>query len=295
MEMRARLLKGATALLYLGPLLAGLGGYGWTLVPTFVAIFVLWQMIVRPHQWPTSLSDLQSRDLWVGIAAQIAVQILLVAVFFGVGRGIGGAAGTVPMYSQAVPVAMSFLSIPICRLLWNPWKGDTFEQPADEAPQTLDPNNITERLALADRLLQPLQDMNGRVSEADALRHLQAMAKHVDHTALRDALIVRVCKGDASQAIRTALVVQTTDPMLMDLLEEDSLTRVLQALPEDPALVGLFAERVRAAIGDDADLAVCVPPDLALHAMAKRLGGEVSDALLALARLRTVERNSISA
>ncbi|MGL5008628.1 MAG: hypothetical protein ACRC6I_02000 [Paracoccaceae bacterium] len=289
--MRARLLKGATALLYFGPLLAGLGGYGWSLVPSFVAIFVLWQMIVRPHQWPTTLTELKRGELWVSMASQVAVQILLVVVCFGVGRGIGGATGSLPLYSHVLPLSVSFLSIPVCRLLWNPWKGDTFE-PRDEAepPQTLDPNNIGESLALADRLLQPLQDMNGRVTEGEVLRHLQAMAKHVDHASLRDALIARLGRPDASEAIRMALVVQTTDPLLMDLLEEDSLTRVLQALPEDEALVALFAARVKAAIGADADLAICVPPDLALNAMAKRVGGEVADTLRSLASLRRVDQ-----
>jgi hypothetical protein len=287
MEMRARLLKGATALLYFGPLLAGLGGYGWTLVPSFVAIFVLWQMIVRPHHWPTSLSELGRGELWVGIAAQVAVQILLVTVSFGIGRGIGGAVGVLPMFSPALPLSVSFLSIPLCRLLWNPWKGDRFEQPvAPELPATLDPNNITENLALADRLLQPLQDMNGRITEADALRHLKAMAKHVDHACLRDALLLRVARPDASAALRMALVVQTTDPLLMDLLEEDSLTRVLQVLPDDEALVGLFAARVKAAVAQDSDLAVCVPPELALQASAKRLGEEVAKSLRGLNGLR---------
>jgi hypothetical protein len=288
MEMRARLLKGATALLYFGPLMAGLGGYGWLMVPSFVAIFVLWQMIVRPHHWPTSLAEFGKADLWVGIAAQIAVQILLVVICFGIGRGIGGAIGALPMYSHALPLSVSFLSIPLSRLLWNPWKGDSFEELVEaQAPVTIDPDNTSDRVALADRLLQPLQDMNGRLSEADALRHLQAMAKHADHTALRDALIARVGRGDASAAIRTALVVQTTDPALMDLLDEDSLTRVLHVLPEDQALASLFANRVTAAIKADGDLAACVPADVALNATAKRIGGEVAAALLGLSALRT--------
>jgi hypothetical protein len=286
MEMRARLLKGATALLYFGPLMAGLGGYGWLMVPSFVAIFVLWQMIVRPHHWPTSLAELGKGELWVGIAAQIAVQILLVVICFGIGRGIGGATGALPMYSHALPLSVSFLSIPLSRLLWNPWKGDSFEAVVEaEAPQTLD-NDEADRVALADRLLQPLQDMNGRLSEADALRHLQAMAKHADHTSLRDALIARVARGNASEAIRTALVVQTTDPALMDLLDEDSLTRVLHVLPEDQDLASLFATRVTAAVAADGDLAACVPTDTALNATAKRLGGEVADALRGLSALR---------
>lgn len=287
MEMRARLLKGATALLYFGPLLAGLGGYGWAMVPSFVAVFVLWQIIVRPHQWPTSLSELAKGELWVGIAAQVAVQCLLVVVCFGIGRGLGVALGTAAMYDPALPLSVSFLSIPLSRLLWNPWQGDHFVRHMHEADQAAAEQACQpEAKALADRLLQPLQDMNGHISEADALRHLHAMAEHVDHSALRDALIARVAKGDASEAIRTVLVVQTTDPELMGMLDEDSLTQVLHVLPEDAALVDLFTTRVRAAIAADGDLVTCLPTDLALHAAAKRLGSEWSDALRGLSALR---------
>ena len=55
MRSRLRLLMGATALLYLGPVLAGLGGFGWSVVPVFTAIFLLWLIVLRPHQWPQRL------------------------------------------------------------------------------------------------------------------------------------------------------------------------------------------------------------------------------------------------
>jgi hypothetical protein len=289
MEMRARLLKGATAVLYFGPLLAGLGGYGWSLVPTFVAIFVLWQMIVRPHHWPTSLADLKKSDLWVGIAAQIAVQMLLVIVFFGIGRGIGGAAGTLPLYSPMVPLSLSFLSIPLCRLLWNPWKGDSFDAieaaNAPDAVEGVDPE--AEQTATAGRLLQPLQDMAGRVSEAEALRHLQAMAKHVPLVHLHEALVGRNARPDASHAIQMALVVLATDPAMMDRLDEAAPTRALQALPEDDAMLGLFAKRFADAVATDSDLALHIPADALLDARASRIGGEGGSALTALSRLRS--------
>jgi len=40
--MRIRMLMAATALLYLGPLLAGLAGFGWPMVYAFATIFTLW-------------------------------------------------------------------------------------------------------------------------------------------------------------------------------------------------------------------------------------------------------------
>ncbi|MGL4319664.1 MAG: hypothetical protein ACRCS3_02280, partial [Paracoccaceae bacterium] len=174
-----------------------------------------------------------------------------------------------------------------CRLLWNPWKGDSFEALAEaEEPETLDQTDVLQNVARADRVLQPLQDMNGRITEEEALRHLKAMAKHVDHASLRDALIARMQSGQASEAIRMALIVQTTDPVLMDVLEEDSLTRVLQVLPEDDRLADLFAKRVKAAVAADQDLAAYVPADLALNVSAKRFGGDVAEALRGLSALR---------
>lgn len=288
MEMRARLLKGATALLYFGPLLAGMGGYGWAMVPAFVAIFVLGQIILRPHLWPHSLADLQKSGLWVSLGGQVAVQVLLVAVSFGIGRGIGGAAGTLPVYSPLLPLAVSFLSIPLARMLWDPWKGDSFDaiEAAKYPDASPDADHIAEGTALADRLLQPLQDMAGRTTEAEVLRHLQAMAKHVDHARLRDALMARAAKPDASQAILMALVVQTTDPAIMDMLDESGPALVMQVLPDDPALITLFAQRMAAAVRQDADLACNIPAEAVLAQRAERIGGAAGAALTDLAPLR---------
>jgi hypothetical protein len=267
MEMRARLLKGATALLYFGPLLAGLGGYGWVMVPSFVAIFVLWQMIVRPHNWPTSLTELGQKELWVGIAAQISVQVLLVVGCFGIGRGIGGALGAVPMYAPALPLSVSFLSIPFSRLLWNPWSGDRFDARSDldvELPQV--PSDAAGFLALADRLLQPLQDMNGRISEADALRHLGAMSTHVDQSSLHEALIARVAKGGASEALRAVLVVHAADPAIMANRELSSKMQVLLMLQSDDGKQAFAAPRVANTIGLEAEQVFVSAHQAPLHA-----------------------------
>ncbi|MDZ4097043.1 MAG: hypothetical protein U1D35_19280, partial [Paracoccaceae bacterium] len=120
MHNRLRLLMGANALLYFGPLLAGLGGFGWSLVPVFAAIFVLWLIILRPQEWPDSLADWRRPETLVALAARAAVQLLLVAVCFGIGRGIGGVLGAVPPFPVMLPIAISFLSIPLARLIWKP-------------------------------------------------------------------------------------------------------------------------------------------------------------------------------
>ncbi len=121
MENRRRLLMAANALLYVGPLLAGLGGFGWLLVPVFTAIFVLWLVILQPYEFPISRAEWMSSDAWVAVLARAAVQVLFVAVLFGIGRGIGGILGALPGFSASLPLAISFLSIPLARMIWDPW------------------------------------------------------------------------------------------------------------------------------------------------------------------------------
>ena len=121
MENRRRFMMLANALLYFGPLLAGLAGFGWGLVPVFTTIFVLWLIILQPYEFPINKSEWLSADAWVAIAARAAVQLLFVVVLFGIGRGLGGILGVMTGFSVFLPVGMSFLSIPLARLIWDPW------------------------------------------------------------------------------------------------------------------------------------------------------------------------------
>ncbi len=111
----------ANALLYFGPLLAGLAGFGWALVPLFTAIFVLWLIILQPYEFPINRAEWMSTDAWVAISARAAVQLLFVVVLFGIGRGIGGVLGAMTGFSPVLPIAISFLSIPLARMIWDPW------------------------------------------------------------------------------------------------------------------------------------------------------------------------------
>ena len=82
MQNRVRLLMGATAFLYVGPLMAGLGGFGWKVIPIFLAIFLLWLFILRPHLWPRKLKDWLRTEALTALLSQAAVQLLLVALLF---------------------------------------------------------------------------------------------------------------------------------------------------------------------------------------------------------------------
>ena len=118
MLTRMRLVKGATALLYVGPLIAGLGGFGWTMTLPFTAIFVVWLMILRPEQWPASPEEWLTAPAWLAALAQVLSQIVLVAILFGVGRGLGGLADIAGMQPgdqfidfKTVPEFVEFLEV----------------------------------------------------------------------------------------------------------------------------------------------------------------------------------------
>lgn len=117
---RLTLLRIATALLYVGPLLAGLAGFGWALVPVFALLAMLALLFLKPETWPGGnrfgpfhLSDLT-------FAAQGPLQLFLVTVSFAAGRGIAEVTGYQPAMSFWLPVAVSVASILLGRLVWNP-------------------------------------------------------------------------------------------------------------------------------------------------------------------------------
>lgn len=120
MPTRMRLVKGIAALLYIGPLIAGLCGFGWSMVFSFTAIFVVWLMVLRPEQWPSTPSEWLTAQAWLAALAQVLSQLLLVGVLFGIGRGLGGLAdiGAVDL-DPMLPLSVSFLAIPLCRMLWD--------------------------------------------------------------------------------------------------------------------------------------------------------------------------------
>lgn len=133
MPNRLQIFRVAGVLLYGGPLLAGLGGFGWPVVPVFTAIFLLWLVVLRPQEWPASLADWQRPEAMVALAARAVVQLLLVALCFGIGRGIGGVLGVTPTVPVVVPIAVSLLAIPLARLVWNPAEVAQIDLALDDA------------------------------------------------------------------------------------------------------------------------------------------------------------------
>lgn len=240
MTMRLRLLQGATALLYMGPLLAGLAGFGWAMLPPFVSVYLLWLMIMRPHQWPRTNADWLRGEVWLVVLTQALTQILLVSVLFGIGRGLGGVMGHLPMFHPLLPVAVSFLAIPVSRLAWDSEQaleqGLTIDEvmyphsvPAPLVCPALTPDEAVKPLlqfaddaplaAVGPVLEDVLDDGNAWARLSSLTDALEAAPNR--HAALREALVVwatdpeTFSQNAAPAAMRAAFQVVGSDPGLL--------------------------------------------------------------------------------
>lgn len=257
MQLRLRLLMATTALLYIGPFLAGLAGFGWGLVPAFLAFFMLWLFILRPQQWPRNLHEWTRPEAWSTLFTNGVVQLFLVAMLFGIGRGIGGVMGDALHFGPELPLAVSFLSIPLSRLVWDPWKGAEFDRFLDDALHQINGKPALDddaELGLARRLIAPLGDLPDDTSPEDVASHLLALSDHADPEWLRLALLERAHQLHAGRAEIIAMILHCTDPRLIESVAGDGPTLALPLLPADPDLVTLYARRLTMALQDDAEI-----------------------------------------
>lgn len=256
MQNRLRLLQGATALLYFGPLLAGLGGFGWAVVPVFAAIFMLWLVIIRPQDFPRKLQEWMRVEGLVAFAARAAVQLLLVLVCFGIGRGIGGVLDSLPAFPLMLPIAVSFLAIPLARLIWNPWQADTMDELLDNALGQIEasPTQHGSR-DYAEAVLMPLNGLPDDVSADELGSHLSAIRALVDDQVVFDVLLDRVMGNEASVAGRRALMVMGSDGEAIERMTGANIAaRAMEALAPDGELLEQMAERLVHALRQDPDI-----------------------------------------
>jgi hypothetical protein len=257
MQNRLRMLMGATALLYAGPFVAGLGGFGWAVAPVFAAIFLLWLFILHPQQWPSKPADWARPEALISLLTQGLVQLLLVALLFGVGRGIGGVLATLPPFSVVLPLSISFLSIPFARMIWDPRHDRDIDRFLDHAIALVDAHPGAPDVAgldMARSLIAALAELPDDADETLVAQHLLALATHTGPDHIRKALLERQHSGAASHAETIALILHATDGRLIESVGGDGPTLALAVLPRDPALIALFASRLTAALNVDADL-----------------------------------------
>ena len=213
MTTRLRLLKGATALLYIGPLFAGISGMGLGVLGPFVAIFLVWLLVLRPEQWPATAEEWLTLDALGAIITQVLSQILLVFVLLGVGRGIGAVAGFLPVVNPIFPLAVSFLAIPLCRVLWDARaaadRGIFLDDEAEaaEAPRAV---------AQASAAVLPLMDFPDDAPDAKVgVAVTQVMSVGPSHLRL-DGLVTALAAAPRSHnALRRALVLWASEPEIV--------------------------------------------------------------------------------
>ena len=263
MHNRLRLLRLTTGLLYFGPLLAGLMGQGWSMVPVFVGVFLLSSVIVHPELWPMPQQDLARSETAVALASLIATQVLLVVVCFAFGRGIGGVLALKPALPACLPAAQSFLAVLLARLVWSPEAASRTVEVDPVAPDVS--NRPFNHAAVAEAMLARLMALGDDVTEDVVQHHLSAIAEHSDPVILRQALGNLVTGGSASLTGIKALIVHATDPAVSDLLSGSAYpARAFAAAGRNPELLTLFARRCLLALGDEPDLAVDCPTVAAL-------------------------------
>lgn len=291
MHNRLKLLQAASALLYFGPLLAGLGGFGWSQVPVFVVIFVLWLIILRPHQWPFHIVNWAKTEALVTLAAQTATQALLVVVLFGVGRGLGGVFDFIPPVPTFLPVALSFLAIPICRLIWDPWKATGMDRFLDHAldhigggtSDGLDPS-LSSQVQLAAELVAPLLALPNATSDQDIDQHLSAIAAHVDHGSIRQALEMALKNPLVASRARRAVILHATALKPAETSAgSDYPNAAFQSAGKDVDLLDLFARRCSQALRDQPQLWSDCPQSAVVRELADGLGEPAATSLRQLA------------
>ncbi|HLQ17968.1 MAG TPA: hypothetical protein VK146_03230, partial [Tabrizicola sp.] len=293
MLTRMRLVKGAAALLYIGPLTAGLCGFGWGMVLAFAAIFVVWLMVLRPEQWPAAPAEWLTASAWLSALAQVLSQVLLVAVLFGIGRGLGGLAdiGTLAI-DPLMPLSISFLAIPLCRMLWDSREAASLGYYLDEEAESAHSENAAGAAATAIIPLLNLPDTAPDVAVSeDVARILDVPAADLRLNALTAAL---ANPSRSHTALRRALVLWATEPEIVAPgLVSESMSNAFDIAHGNLDLLRLYVPRAMALIAAFPNRASDFPAPASLIQLAEalpasdlpgHLQADLQDGLRALAR-----------
>ncbi|NPD15446.1 hypothetical protein HOY34_09560 [Xinfangfangia sp. D13-10-4-6] len=288
MNHRKSLLQGATVQLYMGPLLAGLAGFGPALLPPFIAIFMLWLVLLRPHRWPQSGAEWLKPDALLLTLTLLVSQTLFVAVLFGVGRGLGGVLGYLPIFHPTLPLCLSLLALPLMRLVWSPElaleNDETIDQDLWAAAQSGEARPaVSAQLAMSE--LFALSE-RGR---ADAGQMLDALDHYLDTGDIWSRLAVLAASLDTSPAnehvaLRRAVILKSTDPLPQSQFAVPGEIRTaFAAAGTSDDLLALLALRGRALLQKQPSAAHYFPPRAVVTDLAANSAG--GTAALALADL----------
>ena len=288
----ARLLLLVTLMLYAGPVIAGLAGFGWGVVPAFVVIFIAWHIVMRPAEWPRDPAAWREGGVQTGAALQVLVVIVVVLVCFGAGRGLGGVVGYLPRLPLVVPLFLSLAALPLARIIHDPARTAGMDSLLDDAVHRLksfdkdvafpsaDAQHILDGTRLASRLLQPVQDLAPDTPPHVIARHLNAIATQVDDARLREALVERAEGKDPSRPLLTALALHATDGRRMKVLGHETVDPAFAALPDDADFMSLYAIRAVDAVATDADVRLALPRASLVEQALTRMAGTAAEAPL---------------
>jgi hypothetical protein len=276
MLTRMRLLKGATALLYIGPLFAGLSGMGFGMVAPFVAIFVVWLMVLRPEQWPATSDEWMTGQAWLAAFGQVLSQILLVAVLFAIGRGLGGIAGFDFAINPIVPLTFSFLAIPACRMLWDAREAAEMGYFLDEEAEAA---HAPLAAAEAGAAIIPLLNLPDNAPDALVAEAIARSTDAADVGLRLRALDAALAKPDRSHAaLRRALVLWTSEPELVAPGQvPNAMALAYSFAGNNPDLLRLYVPRALALIAAFPNRADGFPAADDLRRSAASLAGGGSD------------------
>lgn len=295
MLTRLRLLKGAAALLYIGPLFAGVTGLGWGVLAPFVAIFIVWLMVLRPEQWPATPDEWLGAAAWGAALTQVLSQLLLVCVLLGIGRGFGAVAGFLPAVNPLMPLTISFLAIPLCRMLWDAGEAADMGIYLDDEAEAA---QVPRAAAQAAAAIVPLLNLADDAPDVQVTA-LVNKAMQTGGSDLRlKALVAALSNPNRSHAsLRRALVIWATEP---EVVAPGRIANVMASafalagsnadllrlyVPRALALIGAFGNRAAdfPAPGDLRDIAGQMMQADAQQDLPAHLRADLHDGLLALA------------
>ncbi len=254
MNFRLRAVKSLAVLLYVGPIFAGIGGLGPSVIAPFVVIFLVWLIVLRPEQWPATPAEWLAPSAWGAVLAQILSQTLLVSVLLAIGRGLGAMAEIPPVIGPFFPLAISFVAIPLCRSVWDANKAamaGVFLD--DEAEAAHAPRAAAQAAASVVPLLNLPDDMVDSLTTDAVEMVMSPEGAHLQLNALAAAL-QRPNRSHA--ALRRALVIWATEP---EVVAGGKVTGAMAAafeiagrnadllrlyLPRALALIAAFPDRV---------------------------------------------------
>lgn len=281
----------ATLLLYLGPLLAGLAGHGWGVLPVFTLIFLCWLILLRPTLWPKTVEGWKATQPWVDLATRALVQAVLVILCLAIGRGLAGVVGHLSATPLWLPPALSLIAVGLARAAFSPAEMAEMDALLDEAIESIESVEkaaVTPpdpALGAAAEALAALPSGTSETETAEALDRLTARFAHAD---LLDALTLRLgTMAEPPKPALRAVVMLATDPAAAEkALGRNDQARAFQSAGTDEELLDLFARRCMLALAEEPDSWFDCPSSTSVREAADRAEDpQTAGALAALAEM----------